>query len=416
MRRALPKSRFETGEGNLASRHDYQKTLIACYMGFVTQAISANYAPLLFLTFRSTYGISLEKIALIPTLFFFTQLITDFVCAKYVDRIGYRTSVVASEALSVIGLVGLAWLPEMLPDPFAGILICVVVYAVGSGLIEVLVSPIVEACPFDNKEGVMSLVHSFYCWGSVAVILLSTAFFAVLGIANWRILTCLWAIVPLYNIYNFAVCPIEHLVEDGESMSISQLFRTPLFWLLALLMVCSGASEISMSQWASAFAEAALGVSKTFGDLAGPCLFAVLMGISRVFYGRRSEQLQLEKYMTACGVLCVICYLMASLVPGPAVGLVACAVTGISVGIMWPGTLSISSKSCPKGGTAMFALLALAGDLGGTLGPLTVGECSALAGDNLRIGFLAAALFPAVLIVGLLAMQKRKQNPGLEQD
>ena len=394
----------------MASKPNYRRTLIACYLGFVTQAIAANFAPLLFLTFRSAYDIPLERIALIPTVFFFTQLVTDFICAKYVDRIGYRTAIVTSEILSALGLSGLVWLPDVMPDPFSGILLCVMIYAIGSGLIEVLVSPIVEACPFDNKEGVMSLVHSFYCWGSVAVILLSTVFFAVFGIRNWKILACLWALIPLYNIFNFATCPIEHLVEDGDSMSIRQLFCLPLFWLLALLMVCSGASELSMSQGASAFAEEALGIGKTLGDLAGPCFFAVLMGISRVFYSRKSDHLNLEKYMMACGVLCVGCYLLAALIPVPAVGLIGCALTGISVGVMWPGTISISSKACPRGGTAMFALLALAGDLGGTLGPLTVGECSAIARDNLRIGILFAGIFPAVLVLGLLLLQKRKEQ------
>lgn len=394
----------------MGDRPNYRRTLIACYMGSATQAISANYVPLLFLTFRVSYGLSLEKIALIPMLFFLTQLITDFVCAKYVDRIGYRTSIVASEVLSAVGLAGLAWLPDAMPDPFAGILICVVIYAVGSGLIEVLVSPIIEACPFENKEGVMSLAHSFYCWGSVAVILLSTVFFAAFGIASWRILTFLWALVPLCNIFNFAVCPIERLVEEGESMTISQLFRTPLFWLLALLMMCSGASELSMAQWASAFAEDALGVSKTFGDLAGPCFFAIMMGVSRVFYAHRSEHVPLKKYMMACGALCVACYLGSALVPVPVFGLIACGITGLSVGVMWPGTLSISSKACPKGGTAMFALLALAGDMGGTLGPLMVGEFSAMAGDNLRIGIMAATVFPAILIAGLAILNKRKTS------
>ena len=396
----------------MAAQTNYRRTLIACYLGFVTQAICANFAPLLFLTFRETYDLTLEQIALIPTLFFFTQLVVDFACAKFVDRIGYRVSVVASEAFSAAGLIGLAFLPDRMPSPFVGILICVILYAMGSGLIEVLVSPIVEACPFDNKEGVMSLVHSFYCWGSVTVILFSTLFFAIFGIDAWRMLTCIWAIIPLYNLFNFAVCPIEHLVEEGEGMTISALIRTPLFWLLALLMVCSGASELSMSQWASAFTESALGVSKMVGDLAGPCLFAVLMGISRVFYSRRSVRMNLERYMIACGVLCLGCYLLSALAPSPLLGLIGCAVTGLSVGVMWPGTLSISSRACPKGGTAMFALLALSGDMGGTLGPLLVGECSAWAGDNLRMGILAGILFPTLMIVGLIAMQRKNETGG----
>ena len=390
----------------MTAQPNYRKTLLACYLGFITQAISANFAPLLFLTFKDTYGIPLEKIALIPMAFFLTQLLIDFAATKFVDRIGYRTCVVCSQVLSAVGLALLAMLPEVLPDPFIGILIAVVLYAMGAGLIEVLISPIVEACPFENKAGVMSLLHSFYCWGSVGVILGSTVFFAVFGVANWRILAILWAVLPFVNTFNFLKCPIERLTEDGEGMKMGQLFRMPLFWLMALLMVCSGASEISMAQWASAFTESAMGVSKTIGDLAGPCLFAVLMGISRVFYGKMSEKLDLTKTMLGCGALCIVCYLLASLSSSPVLGLLGCALCGISVGIMWPGTLSISAQKCPKGGTVMFALLALAGDLGGSIGPSLVGSVSSMANGNLKTGLLVATVFPVLLIVGLVVLKK----------
>ena len=386
---------------------DYRKTLLACYLGFITQAISANFAPLLFLTFRNTYGIPLEKIAMIPMTFFLTQLLIDFAATKFVDRIGYRTCVVCSQMVSAVGLALLAVLPDLLPDPFIGILIAVVLYAVGAGLIEVLISPIVEACPFENKDGMMSLLHSFYCWGSVGVVLGSTLFFAVFGVENWRIVAVLWAVPPFMNTFNFLRCPIERLTEDGEGMTMGQLFRMPLFWLMAMLMVCSGASEISMSQWASAFTESAMGVSKTVGDLAGPCLFAVLMGISRVFYGRMSEKLDLTRTMLGCGALCVMCYLLASLSSSPVPGLMGCALCGISVGIMWPGTLSISAQKCPRGGTVMFALLALAGDLGGSIGPSLVGSVSSMADGNLKTGLLTATVFPVLLISGLLVLKKR---------
>ena len=297
----------------MTKQKNYKKTLIACYLGFVTQAISANFTPLLFLTFKNAYGIGLEKIALIPMVFYLTQLLIDFAATRFVDKIGYRTCVVSSQVLSAAGLALMAILPELLPVPFIGILIAVVLYAVGSGLIEVLVSPIVEACPFENKEGMMSLLHSFYCWGAVGVILGSTLFFTVFGIENWKILTLIWTVIMLYNAFNFMTCPIERLVEDGEGMRPGQLLRLPLFWLLILLMVCSGASEASMAQWASAFTESAMGVSKTVGDLAGPCLFAMFMGISRVLYGKKNEKLDLIKTMLMCGVLSVICYLTASL-------------------------------------------------------------------------------------------------------
>lgn len=389
----------------------YQKTLIACYLGFITQAIAANFAPLLFLTFHRTYQISLGRIAFISTAFFFTQLLVDLFCAKYVDRIGYRRSVIASEVFSAAGLIGLTFLPSLLPDPYVGILISVIIYAMGSGLIEVLVSPIVEACPFDNKDSVMSLLHSFYCWGSVGVILLSTIFFAIFGIENWRILACIWALIPLYNTFNFISCPIESLTEEGEGLSIRQLCHIPIFWIALILMVCAGASEISMAQWASAYVESALGISKSIGDIIGPCLFAVMMGMSRSFYGKYGENIDLMKFMIGSGALCLVCYLLSALAPLPFLNLVGCAVCGFSVGIMWPGTISIASKKIPLGGTAMFALLAMAGDLGGSVGPGIVGFVTQNANDNLKVGMLAGCVFPTVLVLSVLLL-KRKRAEG----
>ena len=381
---------------------NYKKTKTACYMGFVTQAILANFAPLLYLRFHSQYGISLGNIALISTCFFFTQLLVDLFCAKFVDRIGYRTSIVTSSICSAVGLIGLAFLPDIMPDPFAGIIISVIIYALGSGLIEVLCSPIIEACPFENKEATMSLLHSFYCWGSVGTILFATLFFALFGIESWKILALILAIVPAVNIYNFATCPIENLVDEGEGMSIPSLFKTPLFWVALVLMVCSGASELSMSQWASAYAESALGLTKTMGDLLGPCMFAVAMGISRVMYGKYGEKVDLSKFMLGSGALCVFCYVLASLIENPIVGLIGCILCGFSVGIMWPGTLSISSKKFPSGGTAMFALLAMAGDLGGSIGPGIVGRVTQNAGDNIRAGLRLGLIFPLIMMVGLV--------------
>ena len=394
----------------MAENRKYQRTLTACYLGFVTQSISANFAPLLFLTFQSTYGISLDRIALIPVVFYLTQLLVDLGASRFADKIGYRICVVASQVVSAAGLVLLAVLPEILPAPFPGILIAVVFYAIGSGLVEVLVSPIVEACPFENKDGQMSLLHSFYCWGAVGVILGSTLFFAVFGTENWKILALIWALIPLFNIFQFLTCPIERLVEDGESLPLGRLLRLPLLWMMILLMICSGASEASMAQWASAFTESALGVSKTVGDLAGPCLFAVFMGISRILYGKMSEKLNLTKTMLLSGLLCVACYLLASLSPLPVLGLAGCALCGFSVGIMWPGTISLSSQKCPQGGTAMFAFLALAGDFGGTVSPAVVGNISELAGGNLKMGLLAAAIFPILLVIGLLVLNRRMKN------
>lgn len=388
---------------------NYQKTKIACYLGFITQAISANFAPLLFLKFHHDYQISLGNIAWISTCFFFTQLLIDLFCAKFVDRIGYRVCVVASEVCSAAGLIGLAFLPEIFPNPLAGILCSVILYAMGSGLIEVLCSPIIEACPFDNKEATMSLLHSFYCWGAVGTILISTIFFLIFGIESWKWLAVLWAIIPIVNIYNFATCPIEYLVDEENGMKVTELFRKPLFWIAICLMICSGASELAMAQWASAYAEAALGLSKTIGDLAGPCMFAVAMGISRVIFGKYGERIDLMKFMASSGILCVICYFLTALSSNPILGLIGCIVCGFSVGIMWPGTISISSKEFPMGGTAMFALLAMAGDLGGSIGPGIVGRVTQSAGNNIQVGMGVGLVFPFILLIMLFILYTKKK-------
>lgn len=383
----------------------YNKTLTACYLGFITQAISANFAPLLFLKFHYEYQIPLGKMALISTVFFLTQLAVDIFCSYYVDRIGYRKCVIASQLCAAAGLAGLALLPDLLPNPLTGLIASVMIYAVGSGLVEVLGSPIVEACPFEHKEAAMSLLHSFYCWGSVGVILLSTLFFAVFGIDSWKVLACIWALIPLCNIYNFATCPIEHTVDEGEELSAGRLFRVPLFWLCMVLMVCAGASELAMAQWASAYAEAALGLSKTMGDLAGPCMFAVTMGISRIIFGKKGDRMDLMKFMTGSGVLCLFCYLLASVSDNPLLGLTGCVMCGFSVGIMWPGSISICSKHLPHGGTAMFAFLATAGDLGGAFGPALVGNITQRADSDLKRGMLAGCIFPVVLVASLLMLK-----------
>lgn len=395
------------GRFEMELKKNYKRTQLACYLGFVTQAICANFVPLLFLTFHKSYNISFGMLAFISTCFFLTQLIVDFICAGIVDKLGYRACIIAAEVTSGLGLAGLAFLPDLLPSPYAGIIVSVIIYAIGSGLTEVLGSPIIEACPFENKEAMMSLLHSFYCWGSVAVILGSTTFFAVFGIENWKILALIWSMIPFYNIYNFVTCPIEPLVEDGKSMTMVQLFKTKAFWVFIILMVCAGSSEIAMAQWASAFAESALHVSKTVGDLAGPCGFAVCMGISRSLYGKFGEKVDLTVFMMASGVMCLVCYLIAGLAGIPLVGLLGCAACGFSVGVMWPGSISISSQILPTGGTAMFALLALAGDLGGAVGPAIIGNVSQSAGNNLQAGVLAGIGFPIVLVISVFYIRKK---------
>ena len=385
---------------------DYRHTIYASYIGYITQAIVNNLAPLLFLTFRAKFGLSLGQITLITTLNFLVQLTVDLLSARFADRLGYRSLVVAAHVLSAAGLIGLALLPSLLP-PYAGVLISVILYAIGGGLIEVLISPIVEACPTDEKNGAMSLLHSFYCWGQVAVVLLSTAFFAAFGRDAWRLLAVLWALIPLFNVFYFQLVPLYPIVSEGQGMSSRELMGTKLFWLLFMLMVAAGASELAMSQWASAFAESALGVSKALGDLMGPCAFAVLMGSARAYYGTHSTRLPLRGMMIGCAALCVGCYLLASLASLPLLGLLGCAFCGLSVGLFWPGTFSIASRKLPRGGTAMFALLALAGDVGCTSGPTLTGFVASAAGGSLQTGLLAAVLFPAVMLLGLLVLKEQ---------
>lgn len=386
---------------------DYNKTKTACYLGFVTQAIVANFVPLLFIAFHREFGVPIANLALIPAVFYIVQLVTDLLCAKF-RNIDYRKSIIISEITSALGLIGLIFMPQLFANPMTGILICICVYAVGSGLIEVLCSPIIEACPFPNKESMMSLLHSFYCWGAVGVILGSTVFFTLFGLNNWRILACIWALVPLYNIINFAKCPIDPIVKDTESMSMGQLLGNRMFWLFLILMVAAGASESTMAQWASAFAEASLGVDKAIGDLIGPCGFAFCMGLGRLWYGKKGQNLDLTSYMTGAGILSVITYLTASLSPIPFVSLIACMLSGLAVGIMWPGSISITSARIPKGGTALFALLALGGDAGGTFGPSLVGLFTGTSNGNIQNGILAATVFPVILTLSVLAIRSKK--------
>lgn len=390
----------------------YQKTIYACFTGYIVQAIINNFVPLLFLTFETAYGIPLSKITMLITINFGIQLLVDLLSAGVVDKIGYRVSIVIAHIFSAAGLLGLAVLPGLLPDAYIGLLVSVTVYALGGGLIEVLISPIMESCPTENKEKAMSLLHSFYCWGHVAVVLFSTLFFKISGIDNWKILTLLWMIVPLANAFIFAKAPIAPLVEEGErGMSMPELCRSKVFWVLMLMMMCAGASEQSVSQWASTFAERGLGVSKAIGDLAGPMAFALLMGSARAFYGKYGDKIDLDKFMTASGVLCMVSYLCISLSPSPFLSLLGCGLCGLSVGIMWPGSFSKAAASIRNGGTAMFALLALAGDLGCSGGPTLVGYISGRASDDLKKGILAAILFPALLVAGIFLLRSLQKGP-----
>ena len=391
--------------------------MYACFVGYIVQAIINNFVPLLFLTFEKNYHIPLSQITMLITFNFGVQLVVDFFAAKYVDRVGYRTSIVLAHVCSAAGLIGLAVLPELFPNAIMGLMIAVVIYAVGGGLIEVLISPIMESCPSKHKEKAMSLLHSFYCWGHVGVVLLSTLFFHFFGIENWKILALVWAIIPVVNGIVFCKVPMASLMEEGETgMTLRELAGNGTCWILMLMMVCSGASEQGVSQWASTFAEKGLQISKTMGDLAGPMFFAILMGASRAFYGKYGDKLDLNRFMVGSSILCVLSYLCISLSPSPLLSLLGCGICGLSVGIMWPGSFSRASQSLPKGGTAMFAMLALAGDVGCGSGPTVVGYVTGLVGEDLKRGILAGVIFPVLLLVGIALLHRRTNEHDQERE
>lgn len=388
-------------------------TFIACYVGYITQAIINNFAPLLFVTFNTEYGVSLTLIGTMITVNFGMQLLIDLLSAKFVDKIGYRPCMIAAHIFAGAGLILLAFLPDLLPSPAAGLFIASAVYAVGGGLIEVLVSPVVEACPSDDKKSAMSLLHSFYCWGQVAVVALSTLFFVTAGIDHWALLACIWAVLPLLNALYFLFVPVPKPVEEGQGMKVSSLLKTRVFWVFVVLMLCAGSAELAVSQWASAFAESGLKVSKTLGDLLGPCLFAVCMGLARVLFAKFGAKLHIRPALMIAAAVCTAGYALCAFAPQDAawLGLAGCGVVGFSVGIMWPGTFSFASAGIPKGGTALFALLALAGDVGCMAGPTAVGAIADVFGGDLHVGLAFGMIVPVVMFV-VAALYREKKSIG----
>lgn len=375
----------------------YKLTRISCYTGYITQAIINNFAPLLFVFFRKDFGISVSQLGFLIAYNFTVQMIVDFLSAAFVDKIGIRKSIVIAHFFSSFGLILLGILPFVFNNSYWGLIVSVTFYAIGGGIIEVLISPIIDSLPSDNKSGGMSLLHSFYCWGHAGVVIISTLFFLAFGISNWRWLAFFWALIPLCNSLLFLNCPICPFVKDGQPISINKLLKMKIFWVLFVLMICSGASELAISQWVSYFAQSGLNISKTLGDLLGTLMFAVLMGTSRALFGKFSNKIVLEKSIIYSSLLCIIGYLTIIFSPLPMLSLVGCGICGFSVGIMWPGVFSMASQRCPSGGTAMFAFLALAGDIGCGAGPALIGQVSQMNNDNLKIGILSAIVFPVLL-------------------
>ncbi|MBE6577348.1 MAG: MFS transporter [Ruminococcaceae bacterium] len=388
-------------------------TVVACFIGIINQALVINFSPLLFTTFESELGISLAKISTLIAISFITQLLMDFTASKLPRLFNKRITVVIGQICASVGLISLAVLPSILP-PFIALIIATVIGAFGSGIIEVMGNPIIEACPIDNKNKLLTFMHSGYCWGLVLTVALSTLFFHFVGIEHWRLLACLWAIVPAVNAILFSVVPIYKMeAAPAKKSKERSIFHSFIFVAFFVLMVSAGAAEQAMSQWASTFAEQGLGVSKSIGDILGPCAFALLMGLARVLYAKYSEKMNLYKFMMFSSILCVCSYLLAALSPSPILSLIGCAICGFSVGIMWPGTLCMATEQIPHGGVKMFALLALAGDIGCTAGPTAAGFAAELAGNNLSVGFLVSILFPLLMIIfiSLITRYKKRHSP-----
>lgn len=389
----------------------YRATVTSCFLGYFTQAVAINLSPLLYVTFRNQFGLTLGQISLLIAINFGTQFLTDALSSLLVGKVGYRSATVGAHIAAALGLCGYAFLPFLLP-PYAGLIISVVLCGVGGGLIEVLISPMIEACPTpaDEKSAHMSLLHSFYCWGQAAVILLSTLFFFAAGIENWRILPVLWAAVPATGAVLFTLVPIYTLPGDDGKPSYGLLFRSRAFWLLAVMMTCAGAAEMVMSQWASTFAETGLGVNKALGDLAGPCLFAALMGVARLLSAKLSKTIPTHRMMTVSLLLCIVSYLLAAFSGIPALGLAGCALCGFSVGVLWPGTFSTAAAtpSLRGGGMTMFALLAFFGDLGCLAGPSVAGKIAEWTGGDLRNAFLFALIFPTVALAANSLLKRKR--------
>lgn len=388
----------------------YTVTKTCCYFGYVCQAICINLLPMLFIMFVENYGIGYERLGRLVLISFLTQLAGDFFTLRFIDRIGYRKVVVLAHIMAFVGLLLLSAVAFLPINVYYGLLFAVPIYSLGAGIIEVAISPIVEYMPTKNKAAQMSMLHSAYSWGQVAVVGLTVVLWSVLHLP-WYLLPVIWAAVPLFNILGFTFVPLPEIPIGEEQNGKRGLLHTPRFLLMLILMVCVGAAELTMTQWVSLFAESGLKVSKTVGDLLGLCMFGVLMGVGRLVYG--FCKLPLRRSMLVCGIGCVVCYLTASLVPSGIIALAACALCGLSVSLMWPGTYSLAAREFPLGGTSMFAMLAIAGDIGCSAGPWLTGLVSDILVPTfgnafaLKAGVFIGAFFAAGVVIMLIKLKKR---------
>lgn len=392
------------------TRSNFKFTISACFLGYITQAIMINFPPLLFVFFKDSLGISPLQITVLIASNFVLELVVDALASKFADTIGYRRLVICANVFAALGLVSMSLVTIILPSDaiFYGLMVSMALCGIGGGLMEVLISPIIEACPTKNKAGFMSLLHSFYCWGQLGVVLLSTLFFRLVGIENWHFACFFWTIVPILGIILFAFSPINRLVEEGKGASLGALLKNKAFWIFLVMMLCAGASELTMSQWASFFAESALGVEKWVGDLLGPCMFAFAMAITRTFFAKASEKIKLDTAIFISSLICVATYVMAVASQSPVFSLIGCACCGFGCGIMWPASFSLVSSKIANGGVLMFGVLALMGDAGCLVGPSLAGTVSDVFGD-IRYGFLFACIFPTIMaIMSVILIRQRK--------
>ncbi|MBQ6884261.1 MAG: MFS transporter [Clostridia bacterium] len=385
----------------------YKSTKIACFAGFVVQAIINNFLPLLFIIFNTRYNLNYEQLGRLLFINFFVQLIVDALTPAVVKHIGYRGAAIACHGLAAVGLCLLGILPLLFPKQiYTCVIIAIIIYATGSGIIEVCISPIVEMLPGDKKGADMAFSHSFYCWGQAFTVLVSTILIYLIGQDGWQLIPIIWAVIPFVNMFNFMRVPIVEQVDEPVSKTAKALFKNRDFWIFAIIMICAGASEITMAEWASIFTQQALGVSKTVGDLLGPCAFAICMGSGRVIFGLFDGKFNPKKALIINNILCVICYVGVAVCSIEWLSLVACALCGFTVSLSWPGTYSMAARYFPTGGTLMFSLLALCGDFGCSIGPWTMGIVAN--STTLQMGFLVCAIFPAIMVVTAPFLRKEK--------
>lgn len=392
---------------------NYTPTKISAYVGYFVQAIVNNFLPILFVAFQDIYGIGYEKLGRLIVFNFITQMVTDILSPKIISLLGYRKTAVMCQLIAALGLTLAAVLPNVLPNAYIGIVLAVIVYAFASGLMEVIISPMIEMLPTSNKSGNMSLLHSFYCWGQAITTVGTTLLLSAFGYRGWTYIPLIWAIVPFINAFSFIRVPIVEPQPERKSDSFRVLFSDRRFRVFMLIMLCAGASEIAMAEWASVFAQNALGVSQIAGDLAGPCAFSLFMGLGRLLYAAFSEKISYRSTVIVLGLCCAVCYYIAAFASIPIFALAACALCGFTVSILWPGTISAGAVAFPRGDAVMFSVFAMCGDIGCCIGPWLLGVVAEH--FTLNIGFAVSSFFPLLMVALAIFFIKEQRSVSVEK-